>query len=211
MKNLNIAVIGGTGKSGKFVVQQLLQQQFNLKLLLRDPQSFNIQDNNIEIQKGDARDFNSVNALIKDCQLVISTLGQPKGEKSIFSDATRNIIKAMKENGIKRYLVTTGLSVNTPYDAKNEKVQLATNWMYNNYPETTGDKQREYEILSQSDLDWTMIRLPLIKETNETFGYKVSLNDCLGDSISASDLGKFIVNEIAHKDYLRMCLFLYNE
>lgn len=211
MKKLNIAVIGGTGKSGKFVVQQLLQQQFNLKLLLRNPGNFDIQNDNIEIQKGDARDFDSINCLLKGCQAVVSTLGQPKGESSIFSDSTRNVIKAMKENGLKRYIVTTGLSVNTPFDSKNEKVQFATSWMYDNYPETTKDKQREYEILSQSDLDWTMIRLPLIKETDEIFGYNVSLNDCLGDSISAPDLGKFIAGEILNENYLRRSPFLYSK
>ncbi|MDR2235801.1 MAG: hypothetical protein LBE92_06735 [Chryseobacterium sp.] len=33
-------------------------------------------------------------------------------------------------HGIKRYMVTTDLSVNTPFDLKNGKVRMATDWMY---------------------------------------------------------------------------------
>lgn len=45
MKNTNIAVIGGTGKSGKFLVKQLLNQGFHINLLLRNPQNFQFQAN----------------------------------------------------------------------------------------------------------------------------------------------------------------------
>ena len=48
----------------------------------------------------------------------------------------------MSHYGIGRYIVTTGLSVNTPSDHKNEKVKMATDWMYQNYPETTTDKTK---------------------------------------------------------------------
>jgi hypothetical protein len=33
---------------------------------------------------------------------------------------------------------------------------MATEWMYQNYPETTSDKQKEYQLLSESNLDWTL-------------------------------------------------------
>jgi putative NADH-flavin reductase len=210
MKNINIAVIGGTGKSGKFVVQQLIQQGFKLKLLLRNPEKFNVKNANVQVLKGDARDFNSVSGLVRGCEVVVSTLGQPKGESPIFSDATQNVLNAMLGNGIKRYIVTTGLSVDTPFDRKNERVESATKWMYENYPETTKDKQREYEMLSQSNFEWTLVRLPLIVETNERFDYKVSLDDCYGASISTADLGSFISDEIFNGNFLRKSPFLFN-
>jgi putative NADH-flavin reductase len=174
MKKYIIAVIGGTGKSGKYLVQQLLEDNYHLKLLLRNPENFKLQNPLIEIVKGDARDYNSVQNLLKDCKVVISTLGQPAGEESIFSDATGNMIKAMNFYGIKRYIVTTGLNVNTPFDHKNEKVKMATEWMYQNYPKTTADKQKEYELLIASNLNWTLVRLPLINLTDESFRTETS-------------------------------------
>lgn len=210
MKKDIIAVIGGTGKSGKYLVQQLLENNYHLKLLLRNPENFTLQNPLIEIVKGDARDYNSVQNLLKDCKVVISTLGQPAGEESIFSDATGNMIKAMNYYGIKRYIVTTGLNVNTPFDHKNEKVKMATEWMYQNYPKTTADKQKEYELLVVSNLNWTLVRLPLINLTDESFRTETSLEDCKGENISATDLGKFLVSQIDDEALIKQSPFLYN-
>jgi putative NADH-flavin reductase len=209
MKTNTIAVIGGTGKSGKYLVQSLLNKNYPIKLLLRNPENFTFGNPLIEIVKGDARNYDSINNLIKNCDIVISTIAQSKGEEPIFSDATKNIIKAMNANGIKRYIVTTGLNVNTPFDHKNEKVKMATDWMYQNYPKTTTDKQKEYEVLAESNLNWTLVRLPLIVQTSESFNTETNLEDCKGENISAKDLGEFLVSQIDDKTFIKQSPFLY--
>ncbi|WP_336734667.1 NAD(P)-dependent oxidoreductase [Chryseobacterium sp. VD8] len=191
MNTNTIAVIGGTGKSGKFLVQSLLNKQYPIRMLLRNPENFTLKSPLINIVKGDVRNSEAVHHLIKDCDVVISTLGQSVGEKSIFSDATSNIIKAMNSYGIKRYIVTTGLNVNTPFDHKNEKVKMATDWMYQNYPETTTDKQKEYELLNESNLNWTLVRLPLINLTDEGFAKKNIFKNGKGKTFPAQVLQNF--------------------
>jgi putative NADH-flavin reductase len=210
MNTYKIAVIGGTGKSGQYLVQNLLEKGYSLKLLVRHPENFTIQNSLIEVVKGDVRDEAAVRSLIEGTDIVMSTLGQPKGEKSIFSDAAKNIISAMNHYGINRYMVTTGLSVNTASDQKNERVKMATDWMYQNYPETTADKQKEYELLMESNLDWTLVRLPLIHLTDESFKTETSLTDCKGESISATDLAEFLASQIENSEYIRKSPFLYN-
>lgn len=210
MNTNTIAVIGGTGKSGKFLVQSLLNKQYPIRMLLRNPENFTLKNPLINIVKGDVRNSEAVHHLIKDCDVVISTLGQSVGEKSIFSDATGNIIKAMNSYGINRYIVTTGLNVNTPFDHKNEKVKMATDWMYQNYPETTTDKQKEYELLNESNLNWTLVRLPLINLTDESFTTETSLQDCKGETISATDLAKFLISQMDDQTFCKQSPFLYN-
>lgn len=210
MNTNTIAVIGGTGKSGKFLVQSLLNKQYPIRMLLRNPENFTLKNPLINIVKGDVRNSEAVHHLIKDCDVVISTLGQSVGEKSIFSDATGNIIKAMNSYGIKRYIVTTGLNVNTPFDHKNEKVKMATDWMYQNYPETTTDKQKEYELLNESNLNWTLVRLPLINLTDESFATETNLQDCKGETISATDLAKFLISQMDDQTFCKQSPFLCN-
>jgi putative NADH-flavin reductase len=210
MNTNTIAVIGGTGKSGTYLVQSLLDNHYTIKLLLRNPENFTIKNPLIEIVKGDARDYNAINNLIKDCNIVISTIGQPVGEESIFSDSTKNIIQSMNFHGIRRYIVTTGLNVNTPFDNKNGKVKMATEWMYQHYRKTTEDKQHEYEILLKSNLDWTLVRLPMIIQTSESFPTETSLEDCKGENIIATDLAEFLVSQIEDETYLKLSPFLYN-
>jgi putative NADH-flavin reductase len=50
MQNIiKIAVIGGTGKSGKYLIQQLLGKGFPLKMLVRNLETFQIKSPLIEI------------------------------------------------------------------------------------------------------------------------------------------------------------------
>jgi len=210
MKTNKIAVIGGTGKTGNYLVRELVKKRYPMKLLLRNPQNFNVKDPLIEILKGDARDPEAIDTLIAGCSAVISKIGQPVGEEPIFTDATNNIIQSMNSHGIKRYITITGLNVDTPFDHKNDKVKAATEWMYQNYPKTTRNKQDEYEILMNSNLDWTLIRLPLIIPASEHFETEANLRDCLGEKISAADLYQFLVSQLDDTSFIRECPFLYN-
>jgi putative NADH-flavin reductase len=205
---IKVAVIGGTGKSGKYLVKQLISQGFHFKVLLRNPESFQINSPLVEVIKGDARDYNCVQSLIRGCQAVISTLGQPKGESAIFSQATRNVIQAMNKFGVQRYILTTGLNVDTPFDNKSNKTKFATEWMKTNYAETTADKQEEYNILSESKINWTLVRLPLVEQTDKINQVSVSLEDCPGDKISATDLAKFLIGQLYDNAFNRTCPFI---
>lgn len=210
MKTNKIAVIGGTGKSGHYLVQELLKNGYAMKLLLRTPENFTFESPFIEIIKGDARYFDAVDRLMTGCSAVISKIGQPAGEKSIFTDATKNIIQSMNFHGIKRYITIAGLNVDTPSDHKNHKVKTATEWMYRNYPKTTQDRQDEYEMLVNSNVDWTLVRLPLIISTSEHFKTEANLIDCKGEKISAADLSEFLVSQIDDRTFMKQSPFLYN-
>jgi putative NADH-flavin reductase len=208
--NIKIAVIGGTGKAGKYLVQQLIHREFHFKMLVRNPDACQINNPLVEIVQGDARNAQAVHKLIEGCHAVISTLGQPKGEDPIFSPATTNVIRSMNEYRIKRYILITGLNVDTPWDKKSAKTAFGTEWMKKNYPETTADKQKEYELLTESNIDYTLVRLPLIELTDKKSELKVSLEDCPGEKISATDLADFLIDQLSETQYIRKAPFIAN-
>lgn len=205
-----IAVIGGTGKSGKYLVKQLIEQGFQFKILLRNPDNFQINNPLVEIVKGDVTNPNVVNTLIEGCQAVISTLGMgiPASEPTIFSQATTNILQAMSEHKVRRYIVITGLNVDTPLDKKSPKTLFGTDWMRKNYPISTANKQTEFDILSNSEADWTLVRLPLIEQTDESGEIIVSLEDCPGDKISATDLANFLIQQLSTDTFVGKSPFI---
>ncbi|MGE6221493.1 NAD(P)-dependent oxidoreductase [Nubsella zeaxanthinifaciens] len=204
----HIALIGGTGKSGKYLTKKLLKEGFSIKMLLRNPDRLELHHPAIDKIKGDARNPEDIERLLQGCTAVLSTLGQPKGEPPIFSTATNNVLHAMNKLQITRYIVTTGLSVDVPNDYKSEKVQQASDWMRVSYAPTTNDKQLEYEILAQCSVDWTLVRLPLIEQTEITKGIKVDLGNCPGDQVSAADLANFIVEQLQSEAYIRKAPFI---
>ena len=178
--NIKVAVIGGTGKSGKYLVKALIKQGFQIKLLLRNPANFQSNHPKVEIINGNVNDYKAVSTLVKGCTVLISALGLgiPASETDIFSQATQNIIKALAVEEIERYIVIAGLNIDTPFDEKGPETKFGTEWMYANYPKSTADRQKEYDILSVSNLKWTFIRLPLIIQTDELTEIKVDLKDC---------------------------------
>ncbi|MEA5459389.1 NAD(P)H-binding protein [Arcicella sp. LKC2W] len=207
-----IAVIGGTGKAGKYLVNQLVQRGFRLKLLIRNPETFQLKNPLIQVVEGNANNATDIHLLMQGCNTIISTLGlgQPSSETNIFSESTKNILLAMTNHQIQRYIVITGLNVNTPFDKKSPKTQFATDWMYANYPKTTADKQTEYDILSSSNVDWTLVRLPLIEQTDEKGNIKVSLEDCLEDKISATNLAEFLIEQLTDDRFIKQAPFIAN-
>ncbi|HEY4786017.1 MAG TPA: NAD(P)H-binding protein, partial [Bacteroidales bacterium] len=135
MKKYNkIAVIGGTGKAGKYLVNQLVHQGYRVKALVRNPDKPELGDPLIETIKGDVTNYESVFSLIQECDAVISTLGQPKGEKPVHSVSASHIIKAMNALNIRRYIVITGLTIDTPFDKKSFKTKLLSKMIKLSYP-----------------------------------------------------------------------------
>jgi len=213
MQNINkIAVIGGTGKSGKYLVNQLISQDIHFKMLVRNPERYNLISPLVEVIHGDVKDYATVHRLVDGCQAVISALGlgQPPSETSIFSQATRNVLRAMHECHVQRYIVITGLNVDTPFDKKGPKTKFSTDWMYANYPKSTADKQTEYGLLSDSTIDWTLVRLPMIEQTDVRSQLRISLEDCQGDKISASDLAHFLIDQLTDDTYISKSPFIAN-
>lgn len=211
MKNISkIAILGGGGKTGNYLVNHLLNEGFQLKLLLRNPEKFNIQNNNIEIIEGDALHFESIKTLLKDCQAVLSTIGQRKDESLVANQTTKNVLKAMNEYGIDRYVLLAGLNIDTPFDKKSSKTLMATDWMKSNFPLIQEDRQKAYALLEKSNVNWTQVRVPFIEFTDNSSEIIVNVEDCLGDKISAVDISKFMAREMMESKYKRQSPFISN-
>ncbi|WP_316804404.1 NAD(P)-dependent oxidoreductase [Pedobacter nototheniae] len=212
MQNLKIALIGATGKAGAYILNTLLTQNYQVKALVRNSQNLTVSHALLTIVPGDVGDAEAVYTLINGCDIVISALGMgnPASEKTIFTQGTANIITVMETLGLKRYLVITGINVDTPFDEKDAKTQFATKWMYEHYPISTANRQKEYDMLTGSKLDWTLVRLPLITQTTETTKIAANLLNCNGDQINASNLALFIIEQLESKAFVKQAPFIWN-
>ena len=205
-----IAILGGAGRTGSFVISRLLQQRFHLRVLIRDPNHFKVNSGLIEYVYGDALDKQIISTLLHGCQAVISTIGQRKNEPLVAAVATHNIVEQMQVQGIRRYIQLAGLNIDTPVDQKSTQTLAATEWMKRNFPEIQQDRQAAYAKLIASNIDWTLVRVPMIDFVEGLGHFKVNLFDCPGMSISAGDIAKFITDQLYDKEYLRQSPFISN-
>jgi putative NADH-flavin reductase len=209
-RNIKIAVFGGGGRTGKYLITQLIEKGYSLKVLLRNLETFELKSPLIQIVQGDAIDFTIVNSLIDGCQAVISTIGQRPGEPLVAEQATRNILNAMSHYSVKRYILVAGVNIDTPLDNKGPETITATNWMKANYPIIQEDRQKAYDLLVESNMNWTLVRVPFIDFNIGKGDVNVSLDDCMGDKIDAGNIAAFLIKQLSEETYFNKAPFICN-
>jgi len=209
MNQSKIAVLGGGGRTGTHVVDELLIKDYSVRMLLRNTDDFFQRDlAKIQIVKGDALDPAAIDLLVAGCDAIISTIGQRIGEPLVASHATRLILDAMATHGISRYILVAGVNVDTPADKKDVKTQAATEWMKTNYGAIHADRQEAFRLLNESEMNWTMIRVPLIAFVDDKDEIDVCLETCHGDRISAASIAEFVVKQLSDDRFHKMSPFI---
>jgi putative NADH-flavin reductase len=203
-----IAVLGGTGKAGRFVVKELVRQGYPVKMLVRTPNTAKESNQLIEIVTGSAKSFATIQRLVTGCQAVISTLGPSKGEANINSIAAGHLIKVMQNMKIDRYIEVAGLGITTPGDKKGFRTRLISGIIRTLFPQRVRDRQKVYEMLRTVNFNWTIVRCPGIEMTDSRRKLRVSLTDSPGTKVSASDLALFIVDQLKDEQYIKKCPFV---
>ena len=209
-QNIKIAILGGTGKIGSYLVKQLTNQGFEIKMLVRNPDKLTNLNPLPEIIHGNAKDLAAIRELLEGCQAVINTMGHTKGEEPVFSTVTSYIIQVMKEYNIRRYIVVAGLGVDVPGDKKDFKTKLQTKIIHWLFPKIVADHQKEFDLLVKSDIDWTLIRLPFVKLVPSIGELKVKTDNCPGKNVSATDLTNFMIRQVSDLTYNEKAPFVSN-
>jgi putative NADH-flavin reductase len=205
-----IAVLGGTGKAGKYLIKELIRQGYVVNALARDPRKFEHNLTSIEVIPGNARDYQSILNLLSECDGVISTLGPSRNEPDTCSIAAGHIIKAMQTLNIRRLIEVAGLGIDTPEDKKGFLTRMLVTIMRWFASSVIDDRQKDYELLKKSNIQWTIVRCPMIKLTDITRKVKTSLTDSPGNQISATDLARFLIDQLNNEEFVCKAPFVAN-
>ncbi len=210
-KSYKIALIGGTGKVGRYIATKALQNGYQVRMLVRNPDKLTLRDNRIEIVEGNVQNFENIQKLLKDCQIVINTFGQPIKEEPMYSSVTKKILEVMNDFQIDRYIGVTGGSLTIDGDKKSMINRVGAKMFEIIYSKMMIDKQREWHILNANKLiKWTLIRLPFIDDRKEIGYIKENLIDMPGTKITSQDIATFIINQIENSRYVHKAPFISN-
>ncbi|MGM1048971.1 MAG: NAD(P)-dependent oxidoreductase [Bacillota bacterium] len=202
-RSKTIAIIGGTGKVGRHVATKAIQSGYQVVMLARNPDKYIFNDPGIEIIQGDAQSTDSIRMLLKDCDAVINTLGQPVRDDPIYSSVTNNILTIMSEYGVNRYIGVTGGSLHVPGDSKRLINKIGEKLFELFFSKMMIDKKKELNLLLNSDRDWTLIRLPFVVDGPETGDIKVKLTDMPGTKMTNGDIAAFLIDQVLGTQYIR--------
>ena len=204
-----IAIIGGTGTVGRHIAKRAIQQGYQVRMLVRNPERVSYIHDKIEFVQGQIQEIETIRELLSDCKVVINTFGQPTKEKPIYSQVTKNILDVMTELNITRYIGVSGGSLTISGDNKRMLNRFGAKLFELIFPVMMEDKKAEWEHLSKDiHIQWTLIRLPFVKDTLKTKKIKESLTDMPGTKITNRDIATFIMEHVENTKYIHKAPFI---
>ena len=194
-----IIVFGASGNTGKLVVAQGLKAGYYVTVIVRNPDAFKLSNNNLEIIKGDVLRPITFEQYVKEKDAVISCLGSTgKGPTTVYSQGVSNITAAMTKAGIKRIICISAGAVLVPPNSSFVVKFVVKNILQRIFKYIYADMLLMEKALSESDLDWTIIRAPRLTNNKHTGKYRTAINEHLSklSSISRADLADYIVTHL---------------
>ena len=114
---MKIVVLGSTGATGKLVVEQALALGHEVSAFARNPADIKVQHPKLTIVQGDSSVLATVEKALVGADAVVSALGtRTRAKSTVRSDAARNVVAAMKKNGVRRVIWLSAAGVGDSLD-----------------------------------------------------------------------------------------------
>lgn len=212
-----IALFGATGRTGLPLVKKALDGGYTVRALVRNPQKMTVKHPKLLLIQGSSLDAASVDETITGSDGVISALGQDKASPpDLQTRSTQLIIDAMKRHGLRRLVSLTGGGVR---DAAHDKPGFMDNAIVFIMKNVAGKGSRNAlfdgvnhaDLIRRSDLDWTIVRGPMLTDDPAKGSYQVGyVGTVPGIKLTRADLADFMLTEFEKGRYIREMPFLTN-
>jgi uncharacterized protein YbjT (DUF2867 family) len=167
---MRLTVFGGTSPTGQHLIQQALQTGHTVTVFARNPAKLTAREG-LTVIEGQLTNTQAVADAVKDAEAVISLLGPPtKGRVEIpaILDGYRNIVAAMETHGARRLVALGTPSIADPTDriepVMSALIGLGKLFKIPGYRTMVGIG----EIVRASNLDWTIVRVPILTDGPRT-------------------------------------------
>ena len=202
---MKVVVFGSTGRTGKQVINESLEQGHKVLAFSRDANKLDgLSHQNLKIIEGDVLNQSDVERAVKDQDVVMVTLGSGKDRKStIRSQGTKTIIEAMKAQGVKRLICQTTLGAGDSHANLNffwKRIMFG--WFLK---QVFLDHELQEKYVRNSGLNWTIVRPAAFTDGEKTTTYKEGFSPnepALKLKISTADIAHFIVRQFSSNSYL---------
>jgi putative NADH-flavin reductase len=202
---MRILIIGASKGIGLETTRQSLAAGYDVRVLARSASSINLHDAKLEKVQGDALNQHNVEAALVGVDAVIVTLGVGLGELikpvQLFSDATRLLIAAMKDQSVNRLICVTGFGAGDSHASigllQRVPFQVVFGRAYD-------DKSRQEMQIKESGLQWTIVRPGVLSNGPRTRRYKVlrKPSEWRNGIISRSNVADFLVKQIEDRTFI---------
>ena len=201
---MKVIIFGASGGIGKFAVKHALEKGYEVKAYLRNPSKLTLKHKNLTIIKGEIYNYNDMKNAVQGCDAVIWCVGIPMKKYNHMDslEGHKNLIKAMNECGVKRLIDWSTTTASFKKDKKSFITVVPRIMVGIFLPTAKKEVIAIADLITSSNLNWTIVRFLAPKDTAYTGKVKVGFGDIkMKMSISREDIGAFMVKQLSDKTY----------
>lgn len=213
----SILVLGGTGRTGKHIVEQALGQGLRVTVLVRNPSKMNGISNHpqLEVLKGDVLNFPDVYNAVQGNDAVVSALGRDGKDVAPITRGTENIIAAIQKSSVSRLICLSSFGSGS--------TRSKSSWLLNSMVRLAG-LQKFFEAKAQQELlfyksriDFTLVMAGTLADGNSTsdlFTYSIGQLPCVNGmpkTIAREKVASFMLEQLHSRQWSRNTVCLLAE
>jgi putative NADH-flavin reductase len=200
---MKILIFGASGATGQKLVSQALNDDHVVTAFVRNPSKLQAHNDRVRIFKGDVNNYQSVMAALQNQQAVISALGAASPFKRDFTliNGIQNIVTAMVKGDPKRLIYQSFLGVR---EGRRELGFLINKVLPIPLRNIILDHESKESIIVNSNLNWTIIRCPMLTNGSFTGDYRDGehiTSTSILPSISRADVADFMLKQLSEFKY----------
>jgi putative NADH-flavin reductase len=201
---MKLVVFGANGPTGQLLTKQALAEGHAVRAITRHPQAFPLRHERLQVMGGDVFDFKLVEQAVEGQAAVLSTLGVPFTFKpvTVYSQGMAHIVQAMQQSGVRRLVCVSSSAADSQtryHDTGGgfffEKVMKPL--IVNSMGRTMyADMERMETLVTNSPLDWTIVRPSGLFGTAAVSDYRVAEAVIRGMYTSRADLADCMLKQL---------------
>ncbi len=207
---MRVLLLGATGRTGKIVLSKALEKGYHVNCLARNTERIEKKDG-LTIFEGNPTNITDIKQAITECDSVISVLNISRKSdfpwaglrtpETFLSDVMKHLVRISESEKLKRVALCSAWGV---FETKNH-IPKWFRWLIDNSTIGVAYKghEKQEHILSQSNLNWTIVRPVGLYNSNKEEKVRETFNNDLKPSllISRRSLATYLVESL-EKDYL---------
>jgi putative NADH-flavin reductase len=214
---MRLSIFGPTGGTGRRLVERAIAEGHDVTAFARNPSKVTARHERLRTVVGDAFDPESVLEAVAGNEAVICVLGsrtpsnplhprRPGDPHGVTSVGSQNIVAAMMEHGLRRFVCQTAWGVG---ESRQNPGIAGAFFMNVLVPpllrDEYADKEAQEKLVAESDLDWIIVRPMILTNGPWTNDYRadVDLKPGRRPYISRADVADFLLKQLTDDTFVR--------
>lgn len=205
-----ISVFGANGRVGSLVVKKLAEQGHTVRAFVHGEPKQRLAS--VSYIQGDIANKTSIADALQGAEAVVSALGSwGTKDKNILTVAMSTIIPLMEAQGIRRIVSLTGADARF----EGERHPIVSRFSHAVFtriaPKIMQDGEAHIALLKQSQLDWTILRSPVMNEKGEGVYVLNGTYPMPWQTIHRHAVAQAMVDQVAVADFIKAAPYLHRK